>query len=222
MVTLSERFASIPGLGPSKVGAVLSQMVDMVMFLSPMQDIQEVRSWGALADFRCDAWEGESFASVLAPDSRSKLAGILETDAAQAPETVRWRHVNLRCPDGDTLPVLVKFLVLGEAEDRVRLVVARDLRPTITMQTRFQRACIEMENALANQTPQAAGPGGVVVGQMLSSVGTRPLPQIVAETVRVLERMCVTEALRRAEGDAGDAAAMLGIDEDALRMMRLQ
>jgi hypothetical protein len=222
MSNLPERFSAMPDLDPLKVGAVISQMVDMVMFLSPMQDILEVRTWGALADFRCDTWAGQGFATVLAPDSRSKLAMVLETDATVAPDAVRWRHVNLRCSEGETLPVLVKYFVLGEGEARVRMIVARDLRPTVSMQTRFQRACVEMENALANQPPPTAGPGAAVVGQMLATVGHRPLHQIVTETVRVLERICVAEALRKTEGDSSSAAALLGIDEDTLRGMRLQ
>ena len=214
----------LPPLEPGSVEALLGQMADLVLFLSPMQDITAMRAWGSLAGSACPDWVGRSFAEILSRDSRSKLESLFRTDAAAAPEAVRWRHVNLLCDGAPSLPVLVKYFELGEGADRTRIIIARDLRPTVDMQTRLQRAYTEMEAAFETRgTLPGAATGALVVSGMMDSIGHRPLGQIVSETVRALESLCVTEALRRCNDDAEAAARLLGIaTEEVRRRSRLQ
>ena len=221
---IATSLAQLPGLDPPSVEALLGQMADLVLFLSPMQDIKAMRAWGSLADSACPDWVGRSFAEILSRDSRSKLESLFRTVAGVSPETVRWRHVNLVCEGGTSLPVLVKYFELGEGPDRTRVMIARDLRPTVDMQARLQRAYTEMEAAFESRgTVPRASTGALVVSGMLDSLGHRPLGQIVSETARALESLCVTEALRRCNGDTEAAARLLGIDaNDVRRRARIQ
>jgi hypothetical protein len=208
----------LPGLESAAVEALLSQMADLVLFLSPMQDIIALRAWGPVADVVCPDWVGRSFASVISRDSRPKLAALFAADAARADDTLRWRHVNLLCDSGPSLPVLVKYFELGEGPDRVPVIIARDLRPTVDMQARLQRAYTEMEAAFESRTtPQGTPTGALVVGGMMESLGHRPLGQIVSETARALEQLCVAEALRRSDDNPEAAARLLGVAPDEVR-----
>ncbi|MFN6997854.1 MAG: hypothetical protein ACK4PH_27005, partial [Aquincola tertiaricarbonis] len=81
--------ARLPPLEPGSVESLLGQMADLVLFLSPMQDITAMRAWGSLAGSACPRWVGRSFAEILSRDSRSKLESLFRTDAAAAPEAVR-------------------------------------------------------------------------------------------------------------------------------------
>jgi hypothetical protein len=208
----------LPGLAPGAVEALLGQMADLVLFLSPMQDIIALRAWGALAEVVCPDWVGRSFAAIVSRDSRPKLAMLFADDAARAADSLRWRHVNLLCDHGPALPVLVKFFDLGEAPDRVPVIIARDLRPTVDMQARLQRAYTDMEAAFESRImPQGTPTGALVVGGMMDSIGQRPLGQIVSETARALEQLCIAEAMRRSDDDPETAARLLGIPSVEVR-----
>lgn len=209
--------SQLPGLDSETVENIVGQMADLVLFLSPLQDIVAMRAWGALADVACPDWVGRSFAEVLSRESRSKLAAIFAADAAATQDPLRWRHVNLTCDSAESLPVLIKYFELGEGAERVRVIVARDLRPTVAMQARLHRAYTEMEAAFESRgTLTGASSGALVVGGMLESLGHRPLGQIVAETVRALETLCITEALRRTDEDPDAAALLLGVSTDEI------
>ena len=209
----------LPGLDAPAVEALVGQMADLVLFLSPMQDIIALRAWGGLADAVCPDWVGRSFAAVLSRESRSKLAALFDGDATRADDSLRWRHVNLLCDGAESLPVLVKYFEWGQGASAVRAIVARDLRPTVAMQTRLQRAYTEMEAAFEARgiAAQATPTGALVVGGMMESLGHRPLGQIVSETARALEQLCVAEAMRRCGDDPEAAAALLGIPADEVR-----
>jgi hypothetical protein len=214
----------LPDLDAGSVEALLGQMADLALFLSPMQDITSMRAWGSLAEVACADWVGRSFAEILSRDSRSKLESLFRAEAGRAPDIVRWRHVNLVCDGGFSLPVLVKYFELGEGATRVRVMIARDLRPTVDMQARLQRAYTEMEAAFEQRgTLPGAATGAMVVSGMMDSLGHRPLGQIVSETVRALETLCVAEALRRCNDDPEAASHLLGISaDDVRRRARLQ
>lgn len=208
----------LPGLDAPAVEALLGQMADLILFLSPMQDIIAMRAWGPVAEVVCPDWVGRSFASVIARDSRPKLAALFATDAARAEDSLRWRHVNLLCNGGPSLPVLVKYFELGDGPDRVPVIIARDLRPTVDMQARLQRAYTEMEAAFESRTtPQGTPTGALVVGGMMDSIGQRPLGQIVSETARALEQLCIAEAMRRSDDNPERAARLLGVPADEVR-----
>lgn len=211
-------FVQMPGLDAGAVELLLGQMADLALFLSPMQDITAMRAWGSLADVACTDWVGRSFAAILSRDSRSKLESLFRADAGRTPDIVRWRHVNLVCDGGLSLPVLVKYFEFGDGPDRVRAMIARDLRPTVDMQARLQRAYTEMEAAFETRgTLPGAATGALVVSGMMDSLGHRPLAQIVSETVRALETLCVTEAMRRCNDDPEAASRLLGIGPDEVR-----
>lgn len=210
--------SSLPGLESAAVEALLSQMADLVLFLSPMQDIIALRAWGSVAEVVCPDWVGRSFASIISRDSQPKLAALFAEDAARADDSLRWRHVNLLCDVGPPLPVLLKYFELGEDHERVPVIVGRDLRPTVDMQARLQRAYTEMEAAFESRTTLQGTPtGALVVGGMIESIGQRPLGQIVSETARALEQLCIAEALRRCDDNPEAAARLLGLPPDEVR-----
>jgi len=221
---LATRTTQLPDLDSRAVELLLGQMADLALFLSPMQDVIAMRAWGSLAEVACADWVGQSFAAILSRDSRSKLESLFSVDSGRTPDIVRWRHVNLVCQGGLSLPVLVKYFELGEGTDRVRAMIARDLRPTVDMQARLQRAYTEMEAAFESRgSLPGATTGALVVGGMMDSLGHRPLGQIISETARALETLCVTEAMRRCNDDPEAASRLLGIGaDDVRRRVRLQ
>ena len=208
----------LPGLDPETVDIVMGQMADLVLFLSPLQDIIALRAWGVVAEAVCPAWVGRSFAEVLSQESRGKLPAIFAADAATSADPLRWRHVNLSCPEAAPLPVLVKYFELGQGPRRVRLIVGRDLRPTMILQARLQRAYTEMEAAFENRASVVPDISCArVIDGMFESLGRRSLGQILTETTEALETLCISEALRRTGDDVEAAAQLLGVTSDTVR-----
>jgi transcriptional regulator with GAF, ATPase, and Fis domain len=58
---------------------------------------------------------------------------------------------------------------------------------------------------------------------MMDSLGQRPLGQIVSETARALEQLCIAEAMRRSDDNPEAAARLLGLPpEEVRRRARVQ
>jgi len=84
-------------------------------------------------------WTGALFRDCVARDSRSKLEYLFDENSARADVNGRWRHLNLYLDGKPKLPLLLKYFSFDDAHGVTRLLCARDLRPLLGMQKRFQR-----------------------------------------------------------------------------------
>lgn len=214
---------SLTGLTPQQAASVLTQTADLAFVLDADNRIAEVHAFGAMAEAVCPDWTGRAFAEIPGIDSRPKVTLLLADDASQPGNAARWRHLNIARKGQETLPLLLKFFAFAGPGRSGNMVVARDLRPTMAMQARVQRAMIEMEmgNEWSRSEPAANGNGAQnpvqnpvqdpVLSGAVGAIGRQPLDRIVADTSRTLERLCIAEALRQAGDDAEAAAGLLGI-----------
>lgn len=182
------------------------------------------------------SWIGKQFKDLVSPESQSKLDGLFARDAATAGSHARWRHINLIDDSAGSIPLLLKFASLTGQLENGRFLLGRDLRPTIEMQTQFRLSHRELEaqiealghphgtiwkggNGSGHHTLSAAGNmGSAIVESAIGRVGQQPLGEIVTETSRTLERLCVTEALARVQGSHEAAAKLLGISLEDLHL----
>lgn len=88
----------------------------------------------ALNDSAC--WVGQTFESVVAPDSRAKTAALMQ-DAMGHGEP-KWRHINHKAMDGRSIPVLYCGAEIG-GRGRV-MAFGRDLSAVSTLQQRLLNA----------------------------------------------------------------------------------
>lgn len=89
-------------------------------------------------------WRGLTWAETVAPETRDKVAELLQ-EARQAGGTpTRWRQVNQLLADGTDVPVMYSVALLIDdaraAAKRRFIALGRDQRPTMAMQRRLVEA----------------------------------------------------------------------------------
>jgi len=90
-------------------------------------------------------WVGRPIEATVAPDSRAKIAALMQDAAAKAEP--RWRQVNHLAPDGRSVPVLYCGVQAG-GDGRV-VAFGRDLRAMSALQQRLMNAQQGMERDYA-------------------------------------------------------------------------
>jgi transcriptional regulator PpsR len=89
-------------------------------------------------------WRGLTWAETVAPETRDKVAEMLQEARDKNGESTRWRQVNQRLADGSDLPVLYSVAMLTDdprsAGKRRLIALGRDQRPTMAMQQRLVEA----------------------------------------------------------------------------------
>ena len=213
----------------------------MVLALDAAGRVAEVSVSHPSDESLTDIWQGQMFAEIVSAESQAKIATLFKADAGNPESSAAWRHVNLIVRRGESVPLLMKFAHLPEKSGLSGLILARDLRPSVELSERFRQAALEMERryeALVHDSPKrrdtpmgfedvafgasAAGRmGASLLTRMVEKIDQRPLGDIVSETVRVLERLCITEALSRSQGGEAEAARLLGLTVDELRRKML-
>lgn len=221
---------TIPAPDARQFLSLLRHTADIVLVLrADMTVVDMIESSGQTSDFP-RAWIGQRFTDLLGPESLSKCESLFASDVSIEGVQARWRHLNLTDGAGGSLPLLLKFAGLRGGDSTGGLLLGRDLRPTVELQNRFRISHQELESRL-DAAPAPVKPavgsgraaathlaGGAIVTDMMAKLGHRPLNGIVQETSRILERLCVTEALGRAHGNRDDAARMLGISVEDLHL----
>jgi hypothetical protein len=212
---------------------VIRNAADVVLMLDAQRVIVEVAQCAGPSPSFPRRWVGRRFVDLLGPESLSKVDGLFNRDAGSEQAEVRWRHLNLADGHGEPVPVLLKYAALRNEGPVTGILLGRDLRPTVDLQRRFQATHRELEARLEAlpdpPPPRATGSvaqpgaatrraGGVIVEAMIRQLGQQPLSDIMAETCRVLQRLCVTEALDRARGNPKDAAQFLGMTVEDLHL----
>lgn len=208
----------MPSLSSGQVETLLFHSADIVLTLAQDDTVVDVLP-SVLVDPRLlVGWIGKPITDIVANDSLLKLPMLFADDASDRQRETRWRHLNFQIDGGDSLPLLVKYFRFKGANDPVRLVVARDLRPIHEIQRQFQEAQLAMSdqvNRLSRERDTAAADrAGLRIE--ISEIGKKPLDVIIAETAQALERMCIAEAMKVTRGDETKAAALLGMTESDL------
>jgi hypothetical protein len=212
---------------------VIRNTADIVLLLDARRVIVDVSQPAGPSAAFPRHWVGKRFSDLLGPESLSKVDGLFTRDAAIAETEVRWRHLNLSNGTAPSIPLLLKYASLSGDGGVAGMLLGRDLRPTVELQNRFQATHRELEARL-EALPEAPPPrtsgavplsgaatkraGGVIVDAMIRQLGQQPLGDIMAETCRVLQRLCATEALDRARGNHQDAARLLGMSVEDLHL----
>lgn len=220
-----------------KYSSVIRNAADVVLLLDDDRRILDLSLADGLPGAFPQGWVGKRLDDLLGPESQSKVDGLFARDASVAGSEVRWRHLNLSDGLGGSVPLLLKYACLQGDGGAIGMLMGRDLRPTVELQNRFQATHRELEARLES-LPQRALPqpsngnghaqgvatrraAGVIVDAMIARLGKQPLGDIVQETCRVLQRLCVTEALDRAQGNREDAARLLGMSVEDLHLALL-
>ncbi|TVS05443.1 MAG: hypothetical protein EA407_02340 [Rhodobacteraceae bacterium] len=240
---MSQRLAAFP----TKVSSELVlAAADLCIMVDADLRVQEVFFGNALEDVSCARWDGAFLRSVVAPEGQRKI-DLLWQEGADA--ISGWRHLNFRTHRGDeTLPLLIKRIDVGGGAS---ILLGRDLRPAVRMQEQFNAAMMEMEqsyrdsfddpfapppapsltdvsgndhgNCNASNLPAAEAQLQMLVNQTMGELGRQPVAQIVSQTAKVLEDMCIREAYAQSQYDLQKTAEVLGMNADDLaqRMVAL-
>jgi len=92
-----------------------------------------------------NGWVGQTFGSIVAPDSRPKTAALLQ-DAMGHGEP-KWRHINHGATDGRSVPVL--YCCVGKGGNGRMMAFGRDLSAASALQQRLIDAQQSMERDYA-------------------------------------------------------------------------
>lgn len=226
---------------PTQVSSeIILASADLCMMLDSEMLVREVFLGTALQDEACESWQGSDLRRLVGPEGQRKLDFLWQPDSGNA---IGWRHLNFRTDRaGQTLPLLVKRIDAGEGRS---VLIGRDLRPAVTMQEQFNAVMMEMEQSYDSMLddpfaevpmPSANGDGhangqkngngaapalrmaqsNALVKQAFAELGKQPVAQIVTQTARVLEDMCIREAYVQSAYDLNQTAQVLGMDADEL------
>ena len=139
---------SLGDLDAASAATLIGAASDITLVLDGAGVIRDMAvQSGQLADDLPDSahWVGQPIEATLAPDSRPKIAALLNDAAAHAEP--RWRQVNHLAPDGRSIPVLYCGVQVG-GDGRV-VAFGRDLRAMSALQQRLMNAQQGMERDYA-------------------------------------------------------------------------
>jgi len=135
---------SIGELDPEMVAMLLMSAADIALILDENGRIRDIAIHsedlaGALAGF--ESWLGKEWASVVAPDSASKVARLLREAAPR--RGPGWRHINHLSAGGESIPIL--YTTVPIAARRHVVAFGRDLRVQWELQQRLLAAQHSLE-----------------------------------------------------------------------------
>lgn len=213
---------SIASFPADVVGQIVLASSDLCLLIGADMVVQDSATGFALQDIDCAAWQGAPLRTLVGPEGQRKIDLLWSAEPASS---TGWRHLNFRTGGlGTELPLLVQRIC---ARDGRSVLVCRDLRPAVRMQQQFNNAMIEIEQRYDDLTHDAASgtPSGdeapsahanALVRQALCEIGKQPVTQIVSQTARVLEEMCIREAYAQCDYDLDKTALTLGLEADDL------
>lgn len=189
--------------------AIIQQCGDIFFHLSKDLIVKGLTSSMEFVDSEMQTWLERPFASLVAPDSRHKIERLFDDNAAD--KEGHWRHLNLLLDGRPECPLLMKFFRFSAESSETHLVCARSLRSIVDV-TRSWQSHLD-EEVRRNEREKAdlwkqAGKFSKI-SDAINTVGERDLSSIVHDAVRLIERLCVEEALRKCEGDLEKASTLL-------------
>ena len=153
----------------------------------------------ALAQDNFGDWVDRRLADMVTPDSRAKIVDLL-ADAA-AGRVGRWRQVNHRGADGNT--IAIRYLVVDPGHGGYRIAIGRDLREAASLQQRLLQAQQSMERDYVRLRQAESR------YRLLFDLAAEAILIIDAATGRLVE---VNPAAQRVLGVATDAAVGTRLD----------
>lgn len=214
--------------------SVLEQIIhaasDLCLFVNHDERVEDIMRGGALDLSVEESWLGQPLKRITLRDSWPKLD--LLRDAGQGREPI-WRHLNFFAPhiEAEGLPLLVRRV---DAADRGFVLVCRDLRPSMRLQRKINHVMTEMtqskEDSLHPIPAQAAYSEAQPIGKVsyfrnraasavdgaMGNIGKLSLEDIMSQTARVLEDLCIQRAYEDCGHDLSKTAELLGISSDDL------
>lgn len=148
MRTFASLQASLGDLDTASVARLIGAASDITLVLSGDGVILDtaVQSGKLLEALNDNAgWIGQTFRSVVAPDSRAKTATLVQD--AMSHREPKWRHVNHRATNGRVIPVLYCCVQIG-GNGRVT-AFGRDLSAVSALQRRLVNAQQSLERDYA-------------------------------------------------------------------------
>ena len=142
--TFAHPYTSVGDLDAVSAAALIAAASDVTLIVDARGQVLDIVVQNAelLAELPdSTAWAGRDFATLVAPDSRAKIALILAE--APTPAEPRWRHINHVGANGAFVPVLYRGLHFG-SDGRV-VMFGRDLRALSQLQQRLLNAQRSME-----------------------------------------------------------------------------
>lgn len=214
--------------------AVVEQIVlaasDLCVFVNHDDEVEDIVR-GAALDLPVDqSWIGQPLKRITLRDSWPKLD--LLRDAGPGKEPI-WRHLNFLAPriEPDGLPLLVRRV---NAADRGFVLICRDLRPSMRLQRKFNHVIQEMNQSIEDSRQSLPAQGAQAelraignvsylrnraasaVDGAMGNVGKLSLEEIISQTARVLEDLCIQRAYEDCGHDLAKTADLLGISSDEL------
>ncbi|MGY6705406.1 hypothetical protein [Roseinatronobacter sp.] len=221
-VSTFERFT------PSVLGQIVLAASDLCLIVSAENKVDNVLRGGALEDKVGAGWVGKQLRSVVSHDVWHKLDLLWSEQTDTAPV---WRHLNFIDDHGASeIPLLVRRIA---ADNGSSVLVCRDLRPVVRMQQKFSHAMLEMEQSFEDtrwkqhlvsaesgkpvtRTAAPKARANVAMEKAITDIGQIPLSEIIAQTGRVLEDLCIRQAFEQCDYDLSKTADLLGISSDDL------
>jgi transcriptional regulator PpsR len=121
-------------LSAATLARLVSVASDIALVISKDGLVEDVSVQKAeLATLDTQAWVGQPWSGTVTPESRVKVASMLNLE--QAANEVRWRHVNHTNGQGTDIPVQYAVLSLG-ADGRI-LALGRDMEAVAVLQRRL-------------------------------------------------------------------------------------
>ena len=208
-----------PSFSAERAKIVLQQCADLTIELSQDMDVVSVMGSREVDPTVSNGWIGKSLLELVAPDSRPKLDLLLADNSAYTNGEARWRHLNLQVDGQPNLPLLLKFFRFVNEGTAFQMICARDLRPMVSVQRRFQ------QEQLNNRTwpgPASSKSSRSVrtcaeIFEIVKSAELVPIDQAVSSALANIERCCVMEALNQMDGDETRAATLLNISVEELK-----
>jgi len=151
-------------------------------------------------------WIGRRWTDTVAPDSRVKVAEMLEDRVRPR----RWRQVNQLIAGGE---IPLRFIAMEAGPDGRMLAVGRDLRAAAELQQRLIQAQQAMErDHLALRQAETRY-------RALFDLSGEPMMIVDAETRRVIEANRAALALTARDGWTGEPLSALAQDRDREAVM---
>lgn len=206
------------GVPPEVLHKLLRESLDVVFVLDAEHRIEDVLSSIELGRMEIAGMLMSPFEELVSFESLPKLPAIFASNVVVAGSPVGWRHINLMLPDARELPILAKYAEFQVEGRLLRCILGRDLTGPSRMQKRLLIAQQEMHQTTLNVHAERSAEH---FRQMLAlSIGRKPYQQIVAESLAMLERLCVKEALHRSQGDPRLASLLLGLSPDEFQKLQ--
>lgn len=141
------------GLSSVHASLIVKHCADITLQVSETYVVEDVYVAPGIEDAAFKAWIGQDLKDILCTDSQSKLGFVVGDNCASDTSEGRWHEMNFNTPQGDPIPLQVKFFRLVLDDRHSHLLCARDLRPLGRAQARFQRELKDYVRRTASDDP---------------------------------------------------------------------